>query len=76
MKNELSSYKLTLNVPTETKIEDEIDEILQNKIKSPTLPPPYNPLPLLTTKKIKTERERINTEFLKTLLLLKKDQLE
>ena len=49
MKNELSSYKLTLNVPTETKIEDEIDEILQNKIKSPTLPPPYNPLPLLTT---------------------------
>ena len=49
MKNELSNYKLTLNVPTETKIEDEIDEILQNKIKSPTLPPPYNPLPLLTT---------------------------
>ena len=49
MKNELSSYKLTVNVPTETKIEDEIDEILQNKIKSPTLPPPYNPLPLLTT---------------------------
>ena len=53
-----------------------MDDILQNQIKSPTLPPPYNPLPFLTTKKIKTERERINTEFLKTLLLLKKDQLE
>ena len=76
MKNELSNYKFTLNVPTETKIEDEMGDILQKQIKSPTLPPPYNPVPLLTTKKLKTERERINTEFLKTLLLLKKDQLE
>ena len=58
MKNELSSYKLTLNVPTETKIEDEIDEILQNKIKSPTLPPPYNPLSLLTTTKNKNGRRK------------------
>ena len=58
MKNELSNYKLTLNVPTETKIEDEMDEILQNKIKSPTLPPPYNHLSLLTTTKNKNGRRK------------------
>ena len=51
MKNEISNYKFTLNVPTETKIKDEMDKILQTKIKSPTLSPPYNLLPLLTTKK-------------------------
>ena len=45
-------------------------------MKPPTPPPPYSPPPLLTTNGIKMERERINAEFLKTLLPLNKDQLD
>ena len=74
IKNELNNYQFTFGVPTETKIQDEMDDILQNKIKQPA-PPPYSPPLLLTTNEIKTERERINAEFLKTSLLLNKDQL-
>ena len=48
-KNELNNYQFTFDVPTETKIQDEMDKILQNKIKPPTPPPPYSPPPLLTT---------------------------
>ena len=74
IKNELNNYQFTFGVPTETKIQDEMDDILQNKVKQPA-PPPYSPPPFLTTNEIKTERERINAEFLKTSLLLNKDQL-
>ena len=42
------------------------------KTKPPTLPP-YSPPTLLTANEIKTEREIINAEFLKTSLLLNKD---
>ena len=52
-----------------------MDDILQNKIKPPTPPPPYSPPKLLTANEINMERERINAEFLKTSLLLNKDQL-
>ena len=64
IKNELNNYRFTFDVPIETKNQDEMDDILQNKIKPPTPPPPYSPPPLLTTNGIKTERKRINTEFL------------
>ena len=43
------------------------------KIKPPTPPPPCSPPALLTANEIKTEREIINAEFLKTSLLLNKD---
>ena len=76
IKNELNNYQFTFDVPTETKIQDETDDILQNKTKPPTPPPPCSPLQLLPTSEIKMERERINAEFLKTLLLLNKDQLD
>ena len=33
IKNELNNYQFTFDVPTETKIQDEMDGILQNKIK-------------------------------------------
>ena len=76
MKNELNNYQFMFDVPTKTKIQDEMDNILQNKIKPLTSPPPYSPPPLLTTNEIKTEREKINAEFLKTSWLLNKDQLD
>ena len=72
----MNNYQFTFDVPTETKIQDEMDNVLQNNIKPPTPPPPYNPPPLLTTNKIKTESKRINAEFLETSLLLNKDQLD
>ena len=75
IKNELNSYQFRFDVPTKTKIEHEMDDILQNKIKPPTPPPPYSPPKLLTANEINMERERINAEFLKTSLLLNKDQL-
>ena len=75
IKNELNSYQFRFDVPTKTKIEHEMDDILQNKIKPPTPTPPYSPPTLLTANEIKMERERINAEFLKTSLLLNKDQL-
>ena len=68
IKNELNNYQFTFDVRTKTKIQDEMDDILQNKIKPPT-PPPYSPPSLLKTNEIKTERKRINAEFLKTPLL-------
>ena len=74
--NELNNYQFTFDVPTETKIQDEMGNILQNKIKPPAPPPAYSPPPLLTTNEIKAERERINAEFLKKSLLLNKDQLD
>ena len=75
IKNELNSYQFRFDVPTKTKIEHEMDDILQNKIKPPTPLPPYSPPKLLTANEINMERERINAEFLKTSLLLNKDQL-
>ena len=63
-KNELNNYQFTFDVPTETKIQDEMDKILQNKIKPPTPPPPYSPPPLLTINKTKTEKERLNKDQL------------
>ena len=33
IKNELNNYRFTFDIPTETKIQDEMDGILQNKIK-------------------------------------------
>ena len=33
IKNELINYRFTFDIPTETKIQDEMDGILQNKIK-------------------------------------------
>ena len=74
--NELNNYQSTFDVPTETKIQDEMFDILQNKIKPPAPPPAYSPPPLLTTNEIKAARERINAEFLKKSLLLNKDQLD
>ena len=40
IKNELNNYQVTFDVATETKIQDEMDDILQNKIKPSTRPPP------------------------------------
>ena len=76
MKNELNNYQFTFDAPTKTKIQDEMDNILQKKIKPLTSPPPYSPPPLLTPNELKTEREKINAEFLKTSWLLNKDQLD
>ena len=53
-----------------------MNDMLQSKIKPPTPPHPYSPPPLLTINEIKTEKERINAEFLQTSLLLNKDQLD
>ena len=64
IKNELNNYQLTFDVPTETKIQDEIYNTLPNKIKPPTPPPPYSPPPLLTINKTKTEKERLNKDQL------------
>ena len=64
IKNELNNYQLTFDVPTETKIQDEIYNILPNKIKPPTPSPPYSPPPLLTINKTKTEKERLNKDQL------------
>ena len=42
IKNELKNYQFTLDVPTKTKIQKKMDDILQNKIKPPAPPPPYS----------------------------------
>ena len=49
IKNKLNNYRFTFDVPTKTKIQDEMDHILKNKVKPPTPPTPYSPPPLLTT---------------------------
>ena len=54
IKNELNNYQFTFDVAIETKIQDEMDDILQNKIKPPTPPPFHSPPPLLITNEIKT----------------------
>ena len=53
-----------------------MEEILKNKKDQPTPPPPYVPLPLLTKKEIKTERNKENDDFIKTSLQMTKDELD
>ena len=43
IKNELNNYQFTFDAPTKTKIQDEMDDVLQNKTKPPTPTPPYSP---------------------------------
>ena len=42
----------------------------------PTPPPPCVPPPLLTKKEIEIERNKANKEFIKTSLLMNKDELD
>ena len=46
------------------------------KQKAPTPPPPSVPPPLLTKKEIEIERNKANKEFIKTSLLMSKDELD
>ena len=63
IKNELNNYRFTFDVPTETNIQDKMDDILENKTKPPTPPPLCSAPQLLTTNEIKMEREIINAEI-------------
>ena len=73
--NEINDYQFTFDVPTETEIQKDMEDILKTK-KIPTLSPPYVPPPLLTVKEIKIERNKANKKFIKTSLLMSKDELD
>ena len=64
--NEINDYQFTWDVPTETEIQKDMEDI-KNKKKPPTPPPPYVPPPLLTKKEIEIERNKANKEFIKQL---------
>ena len=53
-----------------------MDDILKNKKALPSPPPPYIPPALLTTKEIKTEREKPNEDFIKPSIQINKDELD
>ena len=53
-----------------------MEDIFKNKKISPTPPPPYVPLPLLTEKEIEIERNKANQKFIKTSLLMSKDEID
>ena len=42
--NEINDYQFTFDVPTETEIQKDMEDILKTK-KTPTLPTPYVPPP-------------------------------
>ena len=56
--NEINDYQFTFDVPTETEIQNDMEDIFKNKKKPPTLPPPYVPPPLLTEKEREIERNK------------------
>ena len=64
--NEINDYQFTLDVPTETEIQKDMEDI-KNKKNPPTPPPSYVPPPLLTKKEIEIERNKANKEFIKQL---------
>ena len=74
--NEINDYQFTFDVPTETEIQKDIEDILKKKKKTPMLPPPNIPPPLLTEKEIEVERNKANKSLLKYLLLTSKDELD
>ena len=74
--NEINDYQFTFDVPTETEIQNDMEDIFKNKKKPPTLPPPYVPPPLLTEKEREIERNKANKQFIKTSLLMRKDELD
>ena len=64
--NEINDYQFTLDIPTETEIQKDMEDILKKKKSNPqTPPPPYVPPPLLTKKEIEIERNKANKEFIK-----------
>ena len=74
--DEVNDYWFTFDIPTEIEIQQDMEEILKNKKDQPTPPPPYVPLPLLTKKEIKTERNKENDDFIKTSLQMTQDELD
>ena len=52
--DEINNYLLTFDITTEIEIQQDMEEILKNKQKLPTLRPPYVPPPLLTKKEKET----------------------
>ena len=73
--NEINDYQFTFDAPAETKIQKNIENILKNKKNPPMLPPPSVPPSLLTKKEIDIERNKASEEFIKTSLLMSKDDL-
>ena len=73
--DEINNYRFTFDIPTEIEIQQDMKEILKNKKNPSTLPPPYVSPPLLTKKEIKTERNKLNNDFIKTSLQISKDEL-
>ena len=72
--NEMNDYQFTFDVPTETEIQKDMEDIWEKT--PPTPPPPCVPPPLLTKKEIEIERNKANKEFIKTSLLMNKDELD
>ena len=73
--NEINDYQFTFDAPAETKIQKNIENILKNKKNPPMLPPTSVPPSLLTKKEIDIERNKASEEFIKTSLLMSKDDL-
>ena len=74
--DEINDYRFTFDIPTETEIQQDMEEILKNKKTLPTLPLPYLSPPLLTKKEIETERNKASDDFIKTSLQMSKDELD
>ena len=62
------NYRFTFDIPTETEIQKDMEEILKNEKTLPTPSPPYLPPPLLIKKEIETERNKANDNYIKTSL--------
>ena len=75
--NEINDYQFTFDVSTETENQKDMEGILKKKKKKPpTLPPSFVQPPLLTEKETEIERNKANKEFIKTSLLISKDELD
>ena len=74
--DEINDYRFNFDIPTETEIQQDMEEILKNKKTPPTLPPPYLPPPLLAKKEIETERNKASNDVIKTSLQMSKDELD
>ena len=74
--DKISDYRFPFDIPTEIKIQQDMEEILKNKKTLPTPHPPYVPPPLLTNKEIETERDKEDDDLIKTSLQMSKDELD
>ena len=74
--NEINNYQFTFDLKTETEIQKDMEDILKKKKTPPTLRPPYILPPLLTEKEIEIEGNKAIEMFIKTTLLMSKDELD